>query len=88
MRPGVAVGFKASCESCGADLHVCRNCAHHDSGYANECREPVAEPVSDRERMNRCEYFRPSQARGGGMNGMAESQAASRARLEALFKKS
>jgi hypothetical protein len=48
----------AECRRCGADLHVCRLCEYFDRRAARSCREPVAEPVNDKERANFCGYFR------------------------------
>jgi len=45
------------CVFCGADLKVCLNCAFHDTAANNECREPMAEPVKDKDRSNFCDYF-------------------------------
>jgi len=84
LAAGERVGFRDECPGCGADLHVCRNCAHHDPGSYNECREPQAERVGDRERANRCDYFAPAVGAGGEGAG---AQAEARARLDALFKK-
>jgi hypothetical protein len=81
---GERVGFRDVCDACDADLHVCRNCTLHDPAAHNECREPNAERVGDRERANRCEYFAPSD-RGGGKAAKAAADAKSR--LEGLFKK-
>ncbi len=61
---------------------MCRNCAHHDPSAYNECRESSAERVSERERANRCDYFRPGSA--PGVTGPGSDPAAD---LEALFKK-
>lgn len=83
LASGERVGFRDDCSHCGADLHVCRNCAHHDPAAYNECRESSSERVSDRERANRCDYFRPGDAEGG--SGDAGKQALSD--LESLFKK-
>ncbi len=84
LAAGERVGFRDTCESCATDLHVCRNCAHHEPSAYNECRESNAEWVSDRDRANRCEYFRPGdQAGSGGSSGRANE----RADLDALFKK-
>jgi len=77
------IGFRDDCTRCGADLHVCRNCVHHDPTAYNECRESNSERVDDRERANRCEYFEPGRAPGG--TGSTRKQAISD--LEALFKK-
>ncbi len=82
---GERVGFRATCDACHTDLHVCRNCAHHDPAAYNECRETQAERVADRERANRCDYFRPAAGEGGGSGADAREDA--RAALDALFKK-
>jgi hypothetical protein len=84
LRSGERVGYRDVCPACDADLHACRNCAHHDPGAYNECREPNAERVSDRERANRCDYFAPGAGRGG--QG-AEPRARARDALDDLFKK-
>lgn len=86
LAAGERVGFRDECDACGADLHVCRNCAHHDPRAYNECREPQAERVADRERANRCDYFVLGEATGAG--GRAREQEEARSRLDALFKKS
>ncbi|NQZ95129.1 MAG: hypothetical protein HRU01_01345 [Myxococcales bacterium] len=78
------VGFRDTCDACSADLHVCRNCRHHDPNAYNECRESSAERVAERERGNRCEYFSPGDAAGGAAAAAASK---SRSDLEALFKK-
>ncbi len=84
LAAGERVGFRDSCDTCGTDLHVCRNCQHHDPSAYNECRESSAERVGDRERANRCDYFAPGDRAGGGP---AEAASRARADLEGLFKK-
>ena len=71
-----------TCPSCTADLKVCRNCAFHDKGAYNECREPAAERVVDKERANFCDYFRFRDGEGAG-GGDARSEA--RRKLGSLF---
>ncbi len=83
LASGERVGFRDACESCSADLHVCKNCRHHDTAAYNECREPNAERVSDRERANRCAYFSP----GSGTGAADGTQDSARAALDAVFKK-
>ena len=53
-----------SCPKCDSDLHVCKNCRHHDPQYHNECRETEAEWVKDKERANFCDYFAPKAVSG------------------------
>ncbi len=83
LAAGDRVGFRDSCEACGVDLHICRNCTHHDPAAYNECREPNAERVSERDRANRCDYFSPGSGGGSVENGQDKA----RADLENLFKK-
>ena len=48
---------REACPFCGWDLHVCLNCRFYDPGAYNQCREPQAERVLDKERSNFCDYF-------------------------------
>jgi hypothetical protein len=82
LRSAERVGFRDTCARCGRDLHVCRNCTHHDRSAYNECREPNAEQVGERERANRCDYFVPGERPGGG-----PAAEGARASLDSLFKK-
>jgi hypothetical protein len=84
LASGERVGMRDACPRCGADLHACRNCAHYAPGAYNECREPQAERVADRERANRCEWF--ALAAGPGP-GAADPRPGARAALDALFRK-
>ncbi len=83
LAGGESVAFRDACDRCRADLHICLNCAHYDITIYNECRESSAERILDKDRANRCEYFRPTdQAQAsdaGGDDTMAD--------LERLFKK-
>jgi hypothetical protein len=82
---GERVGFRDACDQCSADLHVCKNCAHHDPSAYNECRESSAERVSDRDRANRCDYFLAAGSPGGAPG--TDSIDNPLADLESLFKK-
>ena len=46
------------CAACGSDIRVCLNCAFYDEGRANQCFEPQAEKVKEKDRSNYCDYFR------------------------------
>lgn len=82
LSAGGRVGFRDCCESCGADLHSCRNCRFYDPAAYNECRESSAERVTDSERANRCDWFSASDESGGKGTGSAALSD-----LDALFKK-
>ncbi len=84
LLPGARIGFRDECERCASDLHVCRNCSLYDPSAYNECREPNAERILERERANRCDYFSP---RDGGIGGEVKEENAAQAKLDALFKK-
>jgi hypothetical protein len=72
-----------SCNSCGHDTHVCKNCIHYDRAYNNECRESSADRVVEKEKSNFCDFFKPSDRAGGIAKSVNDMKVAA----EALFKK-
>lgn len=70
------------CRSCRAELHVCKLCRFYDVTVAKQCREPVAEEVSDKSRANYCDYFEP---KPNAYSNAAPGQAAAKTQLEQLF---
>jgi len=70
------------CRRCGADLYVCRLCQFHEPRWSQGCREERAESVRARDSANFCDYFRP---RPNAYQPAADTAAAARAQLEALF---
>jgi hypothetical protein len=77
------VGLREECDQCHADVHVCKNCEFYDPKVYNECREPSAEVIREKERSNYCDYFA---ARAGSVSEQQKKQDL-RAAAEALFKK-
>jgi hypothetical protein len=79
------VGRAARCPRCGADLRCCLNCRFHDISSYNDCAEPMAERVVEKDRANFCDYFAPA---GGGVafapTGSSEDKLSE---LEKLFRK-
>lgn len=71
------------CPQCSVHLHVCRMCRHFDPGVARQCREDDADDVTDKERLNFCDYFEPS-ADAFDPGRKAEADKA-RSALDALF---
>ena len=51
------VGRRDECPFCSSDLRVCLNCKFYDPSMYNECREPNAERVLEKDRSNYCDYF-------------------------------
>ena len=71
------------CPACSADLHVCRMCVHFDRNVPRQCREDGAEDVTEKERSNFCDWFKPSDT-AFDPSRKAEADAAQDA-LAALF---
>jgi hypothetical protein len=81
-------GFNESCELCGKDLHACLNCRFYKAGARWDCAETIEEPVPDKERRNRCDWFQTNRTLLAASEGRgAERSAAEKARgdLDRLF---
>jgi hypothetical protein len=76
-------GRSDTCRKCGRDTRTCKGCEFYEAGAQNDCRENQAERVTEKERSNFCDYFRPKAGAGSG----AASRESMRAAAEALFKK-
>jgi hypothetical protein len=71
------------CQKCSEALHCCRLCRHFDAASSTRCTEDRAEPPTNKESANFCEWFAP---RGGAHEGPSGGrQADARAKLDALF---
>ncbi|HET6373077.1 MAG TPA: hypothetical protein VFG76_07210 [Candidatus Polarisedimenticolia bacterium] len=84
----------STCASCGAALHVCRNCANFDTAARWECRAPIESAVPDKTAANECAHFKANTVldatgRRAGSGAAAEPGNAldARAAFENLFKK-
>lgn len=71
------------CPHCQNYLHVCRMCAHYDASVPRQCREDDADDVKEKERLNFCDYFLPSENAFDAAGKRAADRAASE--LDALF---
>ncbi len=45
-------GRESGCFGCGKATRVCRNCCHYARGQPNDCEEPMAERLMEKERAN------------------------------------
>lgn len=85
----ISLGLKSQvmrsdeCPHCTADLHVCKMCQHFDLASYNDCREPNAERVVDKEKANFCEHFVVNQ-KADSANKQRETFVSA---ADALFKK-
>lgn len=77
------LGRLSECKTCHAELHVCRLCEFFDQYIADQCREPVADFVKEKERANFCDYFKPKSDAYTLKDNSGEQ--AARSELDALF---
>ncbi len=73
-----------TCPQCGSDLHCCLNCRFYDPAKHNQCAEPQAEWVRDKESANSCDYFWPNpilMAQGSPFDAKAKYNSRSDERL-------
>ena len=82
---GDVVGRHEICPQCHRDVRCCLNCAFHDPGAHNQCREPQSEEVRERDQSNFCEFFVLSEDK----KGIVPENEAQKAReeLDRLFKR-
>lgn len=79
------IGRREPCPKCDADLHCCLNCRLYHPSAHNQCNEPQAEWVRDKDRSNYCDYFDPRRETAGSGAGSTAQDA--RSRFEDLFHK-
>lgn len=77
------VGLREECGKCHNDVHCCKNCKFYDPKAYNECVEPSAEVVREKDRSNHCDYFQPGSGGGSGAKTKEDLLKAA----QALFKK-
>ena len=76
-------GRETFCLRCGKPTRVCRNCRWFDTGRANQCQEPMAEAVMDKQRANFCDYFEATML---AANAQADASESLRRAADDLFK--
>jgi hypothetical protein len=96
------VGRETLCPHCDGYLHACIQCRFYEPTLHNQCLEPEADYVGDRQKANFCEFFQLAGTRAsGGKTDTGRADPArgrprkpgevdardARARFEALFKK-
>jgi hypothetical protein len=79
----ILVSRSDTCPDCMADIRACKMCQFYDAKSYNECREPVADRIQDKEKANFCDYFKI----GSSYNDPEKERQELKARAEALFKK-
>ena len=57
LEAGQKILKNEECSFCYAAMHSCRMCRHYDHSAYNQCREPSAERIVEKEKANYCDYF-------------------------------
>lgn len=91
-----------SCEHCGWDARVCKNCRFYEARAYRECVEEQSEWVKDKDKRNFCSYFEsngtlaikseaaqvnPLDQLFGGGSSQSSPKSKLEQELEAFFKK-
>ena len=72
------------CPECSNYLHVCKMCVFFDATVTRQCREDGADEVIEKDRLNFCDWYKPSDTAFDATRKSQEDQA--RDELEKLFK--
>jgi hypothetical protein len=79
----VLVGRSDTCPKCMTDIRCCKMCGFYDVKSYNDCREPSADRVPDKEKANFCDYFKI----GSSYDDAEKKKQELLAKAAALFKK-
>ena len=71
------------CPACENYLHVCRMCIYFDRDAVKQCLEDDAEEVIEKEKLNFCEWYKPSSDVFDPVRKTRED--AAKSQLESLF---
>ncbi len=72
------------CPECSNYLHVCKMCVFFDATVTRQCREDGAEEVIEKDRLNFCDWYKPSDSAFDSGRKSQDDQ--TRDELEKLFK--
>lgn len=82
LNPNHDISRSEECPKCMASLRCCKMCYFYDKNSYNECREPSADRIVEKDKANFCDYFKL----GSGQQQETNKQSALDA-ANALFKK-
>jgi predicted RNA-binding Zn-ribbon protein involved in translation (DUF1610 family) len=82
-----ALADDGQCPKCGLDLHSCKMCAHFDPGSRFECRQPIPDRISPKDKRNACSSFSIKQSVERETTSSAGRVDDARKAFDALFKK-
>lgn len=76
------VSRQEECPKCFANIHCCKMCFFYEPKSYNECKEPVAQRIVEKEKNNFCEFFKLATT-----SGHIENKSSLQSAADALFKK-
>jgi hypothetical protein len=79
LSADLRVGRETLCPHCDGYLHACVQCRFYEPTLHNQCLEPEADYVGDRQKANFCEFFQLAGTRPAA-GGQAARNDAARAR--------
>lgn len=85
MEFAETISRSSECPKCRSDVRCCKNCHFYDPKAYNECREPQADPIREKDRSNFCGFFQPNTKVDGVPASKGKEDLLKAA--EALFKK-
>lgn len=68
----VTIARSDECPHCGAPIRCCLMCHFYDPASYNECHEPMAEKIREKDKANFCNYYRV--AKEGNKHGYDKDQ--------------
>ncbi|MFU8815342.1 MAG: hypothetical protein ACNA7W_08345 [Pseudomonadales bacterium] len=71
------------CPACSEAVHCCRQCVHYAPGRVESCTEDRADPPTNKETANFCDYFFP--VTGAARTPAERAEVEAQRRLAALF---
>lgn len=77
-----SISRNEECPKCSADLRCCKMCEFYDPKAYNECKEPTADRILEKEKANFCDHFRL-----GSIDSSSNAKDDVMAQANALFKK-
>lgn len=58
FETGKDVGRSEECTNCYTSIRCCLMCEFYDKNSYNECKEPTADRIVDKEKANFCDFFK------------------------------
>ena len=58
LQPNQKIPKSEECYHCYASLRCCKMCSFYDQSSYNECKEPMADRIVDKDKANFCDFFK------------------------------